>query len=248
MNSVKMEIEGFNVKVWISYILSEEFKKLKKEFKDQLKNAPCEIKLFSRSNLISIWEDICHMQGDLSRKKLYEYFNDKQYSITYSLMQTEFGGYRDDDNKMIVDTLNILLLRDQIYSFIIENLDHLDLVMDYLRLALRHEFGHVLDYIRFNGMAYDEYREERARREKARCDYNEALDHTKGQTMDNLREYYSLEEEATANANVGISLEEKIKYDAILDKIDHTKLKTTLTITSEYEPLKEDDDSDGERK
>ena len=180
------------------------------------------------------------MQGDLSRKKLYEYFNDKQYSITYSLMQTEFGGYRDDDNKMIVDTLNILLLRDQIYSFIIENLDHLDLVMDYLRLALRHEFGHVLDYIRFNGMAYDEYREERARREKARFDYNEALDHTKGQTIDNLREYYSLEEEATANANVGISLEEKIKYDAILDKIDHTKLKTTITITSEYKPLKEE--------
>ena len=59
--------------------------------------------------------------------------------------------------------------------------------------------------------------------------------------------YYSLEEEKVANDAVGISIDDKIKYSKLLIQNNHTKLKTSITITSEYEPLKEDD-SDGERK
>lgn len=246
MNSVKIEFEGLNFEGYIGKVIVEEFNKCKKEFKDQLSLAPCDIKLSLISDFLRSWnDDIRYMKGHLSRERLYKYFKEESERIN-PMLQTDFGGYRDKKNNvMIVDTLKIMIYEDRLNHFVVSNLDNLDIVIKTIQQGIRHEIGHIIDFIRYHKMDFDKYRTERDIREEARAKYYEEF---RGESsIDNLRKYYELEEEAVANANVGISLEDKLKYDIMLSKIDRAKLKTTLTITSEYESLKEDD-GDGERE
>ena len=59
-------------------------------------------------------------------------------------------------------------------------------------------------------------------------------------TMDDIRRYHGLEGESAANMLADVDVKAKLKNEEMLNRLDHTKLKTTLTITSEYEPLKEE--------
>lgn len=240
MNSVKMEMKGANFEGCIGKLIVDEFNKYKKEFKDQLSLAPCDIKLTLISDFLRPWnDDIRYMKGHLSHERLYKYFKEESERIC-PMFQADFGGYRDKKNNvMIIDTLKILVYEDRLNHFIVSNLDNLEIVIKIIRQGIRHEIGHMIDFIRYHKMDFDKYRAERDIREEARAKYYDGL---QGEgSIDDLRKYYELEEEAAANANVGISLEDKLKYDIMLSKIDHTKLKTSIAIISAYEPIKEED-------
>lgn len=239
-NVSKIEFEGLNFQGAIGQIIVDEFHKCQEEFKDQLSLAPCDIRLTLVSDLMRAWYDIRDMKEDLSHVRLYKYFNEES-SATHPMFQTEFGGYREDDI-VIVNALNILIFEDRINDYITTHLDNLDIVVKIIQKGVRHEVGHVIDFIRYHKMNFDKYRAERDIREEARIKYHEEIQDDG--SIDDLRKYYELEEEAVANANVGISLEEAIKYDIMLSKIDHSKLKTTITITSTHEPIKDGDEDE----
>ena len=178
------------------------------------------------------------MKGHLSRKRLHEYFKEESERIC-PMFQTDFSGYRDKKNNvMIVDALRILVYEDRLNDFIVSNLDNLDIVIKIIQQGIRHEVGHIIDFIRYHNMEWNKYKAERDMREEARAKYYKELQNER--SVDDLRKYYELEEEVAANANVGISLEDKLKYDIMLSKIDHTKLKTLITITSVHEPIEEE--------
>lgn len=237
---MKIEFEGTNFEGCIGKVILDEFHKCKKEFKDQLSMAPCDIKLSLISDFLRPWnDDIRYMKGHLSRERLHKYFKEESERIC-PMFQTDFGGYRDKKNNvMIIDTLKILIYEDRLNHFIVSNLDNINIVIKIIQQGIRHEMGHIIDFIRYHKMDFDKYRAERDIREEARIRYYEELP-DEG-SIDDLRKYYELEEEAVANANVGISLEDKLKYDIMLSKIDYTKSRTTITITSTHVPIEEEE-------
>lgn len=257
MGSVKMEIEGFNFEGYIGKIIVDEFNKCKKECEIQLIQSPCPIKLVLCDEGTAVWNEI---KDTLRQKMYYPPDPEKMYQKLHLLLssyrskssfcEAAFEGEATESiggDVIKITSLTIRIYTDRLNEYIVVHLDSLDTVIESIKLSIRHEFGHILDFIRYHGMDVEKFLEMRNRFESEKKAFYESLNNGSISSIDDLKRYHELEEEATANANVGITDDEKIKYDEILASIDHTKLKTTITITSEYEPLKEDD-GDGERE
>jgi hypothetical protein len=245
-----MEIKGFNFEGYIGKIIVDEFKKLRKEFDMYFTTSPCDVQLKFCTEERLIWDKIKEIRGNLSREKIRELLIDFENVRYGQFFDATFNGDFIKSGCMgCVMKINQLTIRihiDRVNDFIMNHLDNIDIVMGSIKIGLRHEFGHIIDFIRYQGMSEDEFRKECDRRNKEIEAWYESV---KGKqwSYDDICRYHQLETEAVANRNTNVDVEELLELDTKLNELDHTKLKTTLTITSEYEPLKEDD-GDGERK
>lgn len=247
---MKIEFEGLNFQGYIGKVIVDEFNKCKKECEIQLTQSPCPIKLILCDEGDAMWDKIkdtlhqkTHLPLEPEKMGLELHHLLSTYRSTSSFCEAAFEGatVKSIDGDVIkITSLAIRIYTDRLNEYIIVHLDSLDTVIESIKLSVRHEFGHILDFIRYHGMNAKKFMEMLNRLESEKKAFYESLDDGKISSIDDLKRYHELEEEATANANVGITDDEKIKYDEILASIDHTKLKTTITITSEYEPLKEE--------
>ena len=217
MNSTKMKIEGLNFEGYIAKIIVDEFRKLRKEFDSWFSDSPCDVELKFCTEEVLLWNVIKNIRGQLSREKIRE---------------------------ILIDFENVRYGTDRLNDLIINHLDNLDLVIENIKLSIRHEFGHILEYITYHGMPENNFTAMEDRRNKELDEWYASVD-GRERTMDDIRRYHGLEAESAANMLADVDVEAKLKNEEMLNKLDHTKLKTILTITSEYEPLKEDD-GDGE--
>ena len=248
-NVSKIEFEGLNFQGYIGKVIVDEFNKCKKDCEIQLILSPCPIKLVLCDEGDAMWDKIkdtlhqkTHFPLEPEKMGLELHLLLSTYRSTSSFCEAAFEGesIKSIDGEVIkITSLAIRIYTDRLNEYIIVHLDSLDTVIESIKLSVRHEFGHILDFIRYHGMNVEKFLEIRNRLESEKKAFYESLDNGSISSIDDLKRYHELEEEATANANVGITDDEKIKYDEILASIDHTKLRTTLTITSEYEPLKE---------
>lgn len=250
MNSTKIEINGFNFEGYIAKIIVDEFRKLRKEFDSYFSNSPCDVELKFCTEEYLLWEVIKNIRGNLSREKIrnimidFENVRYGQYCHAYFELKPSRSG---KDYVMKLEKMSIEIHTDRLNDLIINHLDNLNLVIENIKFSMRHEFGHILDYItNYHGMPEDEFITMENRRNKELDEWYASVD-GKERTMDDIRLYHGLESESSANRLANIDVEAKLKNEEMMGKLDHTKLKTTLTITSEYEPLKEGD-SDGERE
>ena len=249
MNSVKMEIEGFNFEGYIGKIIVDEFYKLRKEFDSYFSDSPCDVELRFDTEEVLLWNVIKNIRGHLSREKIRDILIDFENIRYGQYCDACFEGKFVKSKTGYVFKVNKLFIRihvDRLNDFIINHLDNMDIAIENLKISLRHEFGHIIDFIGYHGMSKDELTKDGNRRNKEIEDWYESIKGKK-RSLDDIRRYHQLEVEATANKNVDLDIEDIIKSEVECEALDHTKLKTTITITSEYEPLKEDD-SDGERK
>lgn len=243
---MKIEFEGLNFQGYIGKVILDEFNKCKKECEIQLIQSPCPVKLILFDEGDALWYKIKDMKDDLGKKKLYDLLS--SYRSDSSFCEAEFGGEEVKFGSGFIIKITSLFIRiytDRLNDFIINHLDSLDIVIESIKLGVRHEFGHIIDFIHYHGMDTEKFLEIRERLEKEREEFYKSLSDGRILSIDDLERYHHLEEEATANANAGISKDEKIKYDLMLSKINHTELKTTITITSTHEPIKEEENSNG---
>lgn len=249
MNSVKMEIEGFNFEGYIAKIIVDEFQKLRKEFDTWFSDSPCDVELKLCTEEVLLWNVFKNIRGKLSREKIREIlidFENIRYG-QYCYAPFEFKSVNSEKGPVMkLEKMSIEIHTDRLNDLIINHLDNLDLVIENIKFSMRHEFGHILEYITYHGMSENEFIAMENRRNKELDEWYASVK-GKERTMDDIRRYHGLESEGAANMLADVDVEAKLKNEEMMGKLDHTKLKTTLTITSEYEPLKEDD-SDGERK
>lgn len=249
MNSVKMEIEGLNFEGYIAKIIVDEFQKLRKEFESYFWNSPCDVELKFCTEEVLLWNVIKNIRGHLSREKIRDILIDfenvryGQYCYAFFELKTVKSGM---GSVMKLEKMSIEIHTDRLNDLIINHLDNLNLVIENIKFSMRHEFGHILEYITYHGMPEDKFITMENRRNKETDEWYASVE-GRERTMDDIRRYYGLEAESAANKLADVNIEAKLKSEEQLEELDHTKLKTTLTITSEYEPLKEGD-SDGERK
>lgn len=240
MNSVKIEFERMNFQGYIGKVIVEEFNKCKKECEIQLTQSPCPIKLVLWDEGDAMWNKIKDRRFEPEKVNKELHYLLSTYRSKSSFCEAIFEGetVKSVDGEVIkITSLDIRIYTDRLNEYVIVHLDSLDTVIESIKLSIRHEFGHIIDYIRYHGMDVEKFLEIRNRLESEKKAFYKSLDNRSILSMDDLKRYHELEEEATANANVGISEDEKIKYDEILESIDHTKLKTLITITSEHEPI-----------
>lgn len=247
MNSIKIEFERMNFQGYIGKVIVEEFNKCKKECEIQLTQAPCLIKLVLWDEGDAMWNKIKdrRFEPEKIKKELHHLLS--TYRSKSSFCEAIFEGETVKsvgDEVIRITSLDIRIYTDRLNEYVIVHLDSLDTVIESIKLSIRHEFGHIIDFIRYHGMDVEKFLEIRNRLESEKKAFYKSLDNGSILSIDDLKRYHELEEEATANANVGISEDEKIKYDEILESIDHTKLKTTLTITSDHEPINKENKND----
>lgn len=249
---MKIEFEGSNFQGYIGKVIVDEFNKCKKECEIQLTQSPCPIKLVLCDEGTAVWNEI---KDTLRQKMYYPPDPEKMYQKLHLLLSTyrskssfcdaTFEGEATESisgDVIKITSLTIRIYTDRLNEYIVVHLDSLDTVIESIKLSIRHEFGHILDFIRYHGMDVEKFLEMRDRFESEKKAFYESLDNGSISSIDDLKRYHELEEEATANANVGITDDEKIKYDEMLASIDHTKLKTTITITSTHEPIEEEEE------
>lgn len=249
MNSVKMEINGFNFEGYIAKIIVDEFQKLRKEFDTWFSDSPCDVKLKFCTEEVLLWNVFKNIRGKLSREKIREIlidFENIRYG-QYCHAPFEFKTVNSEKGPVMkLEKMSIEIHTDRLNDLIINHLDNLNLVIENIKFSLRHEFGHILEYITCHGMSENKFIAMENRRNKELDEWYASVE-GRERTMDDIRRYYGLEAESIANKLADVDIEAKLKSEEQLEELDHTKLKTTITITSEYEPLKEDD-GDGERK
>ena len=249
MNSVKMEIDGFNFEGYIAKIIVDEFQKLRKEFEPWFWDSPCDVELKFCTEEVLLWNVFKHIRGKLSREKIRDIlidFENVRYG-QYCHAWIEIKPVKSGMGSVIkLEKMSIEIHTDRLNDLIINHLDNLDLVIENIKLSIRHEFGHILEYITYHGMPENNFTAMEDRRNKELDEWYASVD-GRERTMDDIRRYHGLEAESAANMLADVDVKAKLKNEEMMGKLDHTKLKTTLTITSEYEPLKEDD-SDGERE
>lgn len=241
---MKIEFEGLNFQGYIGKVIVDEFNKCKKECEIQLTQSPCPIKLVLCDEGDAMWikiKDIL-IEPEKINQKLHLLLS--TYRSKSSFCEAAFEGEATESisgDVIKITSLTIRIYTDRLNEYIVVHLDSLDTVIESIKLSVRHEFGHILDFIRYHGMDVEKFMEMRNRLESEKKTFYESLDNGSISSIDDLKRYHELEEEATANANVGISEDEKIKYDEILASIDHTKLRTTITITSTHKPIEEEE-------
>lgn len=241
---MEIEYEGLNFQGYIGKVIVDEFNKCKNEFKDQLILSPCPIKLILCDEGVAMWDKIKDtlIHPEFLRQELHLLLS--TYRSKSSFCEAAFEGetVKSSSGDVIkITSLTIRIYTDRLNEYIVVHLDSLDTVIESIKLSVRHEFGHILDFIRYNGMNVEKFLEMRDRLEGEKKAFYESLSTGSILSIDDLKRYQELEEEATANANVGISDDEKIKYDEILESIDHSKLKTTIAITSTHELIEEEE-------
>ena len=242
MNSVKMEIDGFNFEGYIAKIIVDEFRKLRKEFNAWFLDSPCDVELKFCTEEVLLWNVIKDIRGQLSREKIREILIDfeniryGQYCTASFECKTVKSGM---GSVMKLEKLSIEIQIDRLNDLILNHLDNLDLVIENIKLSIRHEFGHILEYTTYHGMSKDEIIAMGNRRNKELHEWYASVD-GRERTMDDIRRYCGLEAESAANMLADVDVDAKLKNEEMMGELDHTKLKTTLTITSEYEPLKEE--------
>jgi hypothetical protein len=160
-------------------------------------------------------------RGYVSKMSVRDKFLEHELDITHYPLMAGYNGYIDEDNKFRLTALRISVNEDRFKSMIVDSLDTgMELFIEWIKVSVRHEVGHLMDYISMNGMNGDEYLELVHRRRKEKEDHNKKWDehmHTDEITSEGesqrLREYFELEVEATANILANVDTKRMLEID-----------------------------------
>ena len=194
------------------------------EFKEQFDNFPCEVKLHMLSGTDVIYYDIfAYRRGHFTRKYIFEELTKYRYSEYRTLMTARWGfSLNEPDNTLILTNLSITIHASALYRLILDHIADLNTYKNVIRMSIRHEIGHLMDYSRFHGKHVSEYIRYSGDNKKELDEYYKWIgDNPHVDQDEQLRKYYSIACESTANMLTGFDVEEYLKMDG---KIQNMKL------------------------
>lgn len=156
-------------------------------------------------------------RGYLSKSKIRENFVRFKNNFVEHPMMASYQA-ENIDGVLRIRELKVIINDDKFKTIIIDCMDvGLDVLIEWIKISIRHEVGHLIEYVSFDGMSIDEYLEMRDRRNKAREDHYQKWENVTNHTSESedscMLEYYQLEGEAAANVNACISTDELIALD-----------------------------------
>lgn len=160
-------------------------------------------------------------RGYVSISSVRDKFLEHELDLTHYPMMAGYNGYIDGDNIFRLTDLRISVNEDRFKSMIVDSFDTgMELLIEWIKISVRHEVGHLMDYISMNGMNGDEYFELIHRRRQEKEDHNKKWDEhmhadfiTSEDERERLREYFELEVEATANVLANVDTKRMLEID-----------------------------------
>jgi hypothetical protein len=247
MNNIKITTKGWAFDGYIISQIVKEFITLKKgEFKEAFDK--CEKIIGHPINIIitnNILEFISDNEFMINKtydqmtdivKRLYEY---EKSGLNVEIFKTEFNGGDYGDHKFKLDNVSIRLNTDNLNKWIVREFDNIDNLIKEWKLSIRHEIGHMIDFMSYHGMDMDELESLRKSYEDEKNEfYKEIMVNKPQQKQEFTLKYHQLQEEAVADLNAGIDISEYLKLDAISDSIgDYRDLEITYNINITRKPL-----------
>lgn len=251
MKNIKITTKGW---AFDGYIISEiikEFMTLKHgEFKEAFDK--CEKIIGHPVNIIitnNTFEFILDNESMITKpdtqmidiiKRLNEY---ETSGLNIAIFKTEFNGGDYGDHRFKLDDVSIKLNTDNLNRWIVREFDNIDNLIKDWKLSIRHEIGHMIDFMSYHGMDMDELQSLRKSYEDEKNEFYKEIMVNKPQLKQEFTlKYHQLQEEAIADLNAGIDISEYLKLDAISDSIgSYGNLEITYDINitrKEYEHAK----------
>ena len=147
-------------------------------------------------------------------------FNSAKTACRYPMMASYKGHFKDD--KLKIEGLKILINLDAFKEKLIMNIEHLDLVEQFLKISIRHEVGHLMDYISYDGVSKKDIEAMRDENNVARDKYYKKFFDDTGVKADvdeteRLTYYYAqIPCEASANELADVDLQELLRLENAL--------------------------------
>lgn len=189
---------------------------------------PLYLKTFSVAGLID--DELRFHKGHITKdftKRLLRDWRDKEENSNASVL-TEWE-YKD--GKVYIMRFTVRITLAALSKDICDNIFDLNLYKDKLRWLLKHEVGHMVDYMRNrHNIPIEELNRLLTQDHEDYAKYYDELAQVKEWTYEmtnnDNRKYYSMHQEAAANIAAGIDVEDLIKIDAEIRNKYHNKQVT----------------------
>lgn len=221
---------------YVGFVFSE-FDKLKKEFKDVFDLAPVEIKLdYNTYSVVNLWNTVFTKKYDvLTETTTYQDIMDefqRYINRDIDVMMNAMFSYKappdhnplKDSDIIKVTKLHISINGEKLRSEILANIYQLDVVERDLKLGIRHECGHIMDYIlNYNNHTFEECKKLSEEYNNDKDEYFKTFYDENGKIKpdvnedDRIRYYYTnLAGERIANELAGVDVEEILEVENLL--------------------------------
>lgn len=200
---------------------------INKEFKEIFDKIDVKPELICRNSFIACYDMFSDIpRGHFSKSIIRNKFLDNtNYIIIYPMVST-FDGHVTNDDTIKIDQLHVVINEDVFRRVILDSFNSgIDILIDWIKMSVRHEIGHLIDYISFEGMNINDYTMMSTRRDEEMDAHNKKWDkyiredeyHNKEE--ERLMEYYTLEKEAVANTCVGLTASDLVGIDRKLSGV-----------------------------
>lgn len=243
---MRYKLKNTNIYGYYLDMLMKEFKSLKKEFKNVMDMTPVDVVFGINSTSVV----------DLFNNQLANKFDKLDDTITFTELRDTCQMFITHDIDVLMKAtmipavvkdgtielckLNIDVNGERLRMLLLDNLEQLDLVWEHIKLSLRHEFGHIMDYIlNYNGQEESEFKKTRALYDEQFDEYRDRFFDEKGQIKDRNNDekemerfhwyYEKLDGERIANELAGVDIDEFCNQTAQLS-LHHKDFEIDLEI------------------
>ena len=216
-NNIKITTKGWSFDGYIISEIIKEFVTLKKgEFKEAFDKCekiighPVTIVITNNTLEFILDNEFMINKTDTQMidiiKRLEEY---EKAGLNNEIFKTEFNGGDYGDHRFKLDNVSIKLNTDSLNKWIVREFDDIDNLIKGWKLSIRHEIGHMIDFMSYHGMDMDELKSLRKSYEDEKNEfYKEIMMNEPKLKQEFTLKYHQLQEEAVANLNAGIDISE----------------------------------------
>jgi len=210
---------GQNLEIVIEKVIIDEMRDIIKRNPDVF--TPSMLKIIDVVHMNQrewMWENYFRRyEGDeIPREYIRESF--ENFSQNRSMMCSTYLFCPDDNNKVRLEYLSLNINTDELILFCFYHIHEFDkLIDDIKKMTVRHEMGHMMHYISWEGKPAEDVIQEHENYNKDLKDYYEwrkGCDDPK----QFLKKYYEIPNEAIANELGNVSVEDIIAFDLYDDK------------------------------
>ena len=132
---------------------------LTSEFKDIFESAPCKVKVQIVDDLDQFFEDYANWSVKYYKIRISDLDRELQIyddNTVNSMMQARYEMIIEN-GKMCLTKLSIELSESRLNRYLIHNINNVENFLNCMKQSARHEVGHLIDFISYDGMSLDDY-------------------------------------------------------------------------------------------
>lgn len=219
----------------LNYVLSELGKEAKRliygEFGHIFNNCGTKIIIQVIEDPMLIYEECIQFEPRLNKDTALR--NLKEFANKYigtTMYVTNEGYYENGIYRL--PKIRLVFYKTNVMKMTLRYLHNLPVFMDYMKLSVRHEVGHMIDLLTYRGRPYNEVEFMKAGIKRAQDNhYRKWNNIRRNDCIDRLYEYYEMPQEKLANKYAGVDPNKLIEYNRILwNEVDGG---VTLTIVGQ---------------